>query len=148
MQKVTLKEITDLDISLLDYTEYKNLSEQNRRTLVKESNQGKHGGEYFKFYILEIDENAVGVMNLCGHGKDKISVAPEIFTEFRNKGFAALGLKKVYQMVKDLNFKTLVADIARQNQASVNLHLKLGFEIKDAYVSNRGREMLYLEKQL
>ena len=86
MENLFLVPISTDDIEILNLTEYNNLSKESRRLIVKDSERGLCKGEFFRFYLIKNGTETVGVINMCGHGADTISVAPEIFEKFRNKG--------------------------------------------------------------
>ena len=72
-KKLDLKPITYLDIDWLDKTEYKNLSLEQRKALVLDSEQGNHNGNFFRFFLVQYGQEKVGVISMCGHGEKIIS---------------------------------------------------------------------------
>ena len=102
--KLDLKPITNLDIDWLDKTEYKNLSLEQRKSLVLDSEQSNHNGNFFRFFLVQYGQENVGVISMCGHGEKVISVAPEIIMEHRGKGFALKSLQMAYKIAKNLGF--------------------------------------------
>ncbi len=140
--------ISEKDLQILDFTEYKNLSVEKRKLLVQDSKKGSCNGEYFRFYIVKVGTEAVGVINTCGHGVDAVSVAPEIFEKFRNQGFATKSLNLAYDIAKDTGFETVIAGIRKENVASQKLHQKLGFTFVEEFVSKNGKPMIKYVKKL
>ena len=138
MEDIRLAPISAKDIKTLDETEYKNLSEEERKALVAASEKGEHSGEFFRFYLIKAGEKTVGVINMCGHGSESISVAPEIFERYRQKGYAAKSLRLAYALAKEQGFKGAVAGIREENVASISLHEKLGFIFSGTTVSKNG----------
>lgn len=143
-----LEPITIGDIEVLNLTEYKNLSNEERKQLVQDSQKGRCRGEFFRFYLIKNEKEIVGVLNFCGHGVDKISIAPEIFPEFRNKGFATKSLNMAYDMAKKKGFDRIIAGIRKENIASQKLHEKLGFSFVEEFISKSGKLMKRYEKKL
>lgn len=148
MKNIELIPICEKDLQTLDFTEYRNLSLEKRKSLVQDSEQGVCCGEFFRFYIIKAENQTVGVINMCGHGKNTVSVAPEIFEHFRNKGFASKSLNIAYAIAKDLGFNTVIAGIRKENLASQKLHDKLGFTFVEDFVSKNGKPMERYIKQL
>ena len=148
MENIELKPISILDIEWLDKTEYKSLSTEKRLMLVDDSERRLCRDEFFCFFLVKVDENVVGVINIQGHGKDVVSVAPEIFEEYRGKGFAYKGLSLAYIFAKDKGFKELTAGIREQNFASQKLHKKLGFKFVKNSISRNGNVLKIYSKQL
>ena len=85
---------------------------------------------------------------MCGHGADTISVAPEIFERFRNKGFATKSLNIAYTIAKEKGFSTVIAGIRKENVASQKLHEKLGFSFVEDFISKNGKLMKRYIKKL
>lgn len=148
MKNLELKPISNKDIEWLDKTEYKNLSTERRKMLIKDSEQCLCRGEFFRFFLIKVDGTVVGVINMQGHGKEVVSVAPEIFEEYRGKGFAYKSLSTAYVFAKEKGFKELTAGIREENLASQKLHLKLGFKYVEDYTSKNGNLLKKYSKQL
>ena len=141
MKDIELVLISVSDLEILDFTQYKTLSIEQKKALVNDSERGYHEGNFFRFYLVKNGEEIVGVLNMCGHGNNEISVAPEIIEGHRNKGFATKGLKQAYLEAKKFGFKVVVAGIRKENIASQRLHEKLGFNFKEEFVSKNGNSM-------
>lgn len=146
--EVELVEITVADVDIFDKTEYSVLSAEKRLELIECSNLGVYSGKFFKFYLIKDGKTPVGVLNVCGVSADVVSVAPEIFLEFRGKGYAFLGLIAAYKKCVSIGFKTASAGIRADNTASRKLHEKLGFDLVKTYKSKSGKEMVYYLKPL
>lgn len=140
--------ISSLDIEWLAKTEYKNLSNEQRLALVQDSNNCKCRGEFFKFYLIKNFGENIGVINMCGHGREVVSVAPEILKEYRQKGYGKASLELAYALAKGFGFTKLRAGIREDNVSSINLHLKLGFTFKENYVSKNGNKLKIFVKAL
>lgn len=143
-----LKPIGCEDIDWLDKTEYKNLRREQRMMLVRDSEQGLCRGEIFRFFLIKVKGDVVGVINVQGHGAEVVSVAPEIFNEHRGKGFAYKGLMLAYDFAKSVGFKELTAGIREQNLASQKLHEKLGFKCVKESISTHGNKLKIYSRQL
>lgn len=148
MKDIRLKSISISDIEWLDKTEYKSLPVERREKLVEDSEKCSCMGEFFRFFLIKADGKVVGVINVQGHGKDVVSVAPEIFTEYRGKGLAYESLILAYAFVKENGFKQLIAGIREENIASQKLHLKLGFKYISDSISKNGNKLKTYQKLL
>ena len=117
---------------------------ESRRLMIKDSEKGVCKGEFFRFYLIKNCKETVGVINMCGHGAETISVAPEIFLKHRNKGIATKSLEIAYEIAKEMGFSKVIAGIRKENVASQNLHEKLGFLfVKDFMSKNQKQMKLY-----
>lgn len=148
MEELSLVPISLVDICLLEQTEYKNLSKSDRVALVRDSELGIHSGEYFRFYLLKDGTETVGVINMCGHGKNTVSVAPEIIERHRRKGYAVKALELAYSVAKKSGFSKVTAGIKEDNVASQKLHEKLGFELVERIINKNGNPMRIYNKYL
>ena len=148
MKNLRLFPISIDDIEILDLTEYNNLSMESRKLLVADSEKGLCKSEFFRFYLIKNKNETVGVINMYGHGTDTISVAPEIFEKFRNKGFAIESLNIAYEIAKGLGFNKVIAGIREENVASQKLHEKLGFLFIEDFTSKNGKKMKRYFKNL
>ncbi len=148
MKTIELIPISINNMGILDLTEYKNLSIEKRKLLVLDSQKGTCKGKFFRFYLIKNGEETVGVINMCGHGIDRISVAPEILESFRNKGFATKSLNLAYAIAKENGFDTAIAGIRKENVASQKLHEKLGFSFVEEFTSKSGKQMKRYNKKL
>lgn len=148
MSDFKLVPITFTDAKWLDKTEYKNLSLEKRKQLIEDSTNGRCRGEFFRFYLVKFGGETVGVINMCGHGEKVVSVAPEIFKHFRNKGYGLKSLELAYSLAKNLGFDKVTAGIREENVASQKLHDKLGFKFIKKDISKNGNTLLFYEKNL
>ena len=148
MENLYLSPISINEIEILDLTEYNNLTIEKRRLLVQDSEKEICRGDFFRFYLIKMQDETIGVINMCGHGTDDISVAPEIFKDFRNKGFATKSLNIAYDIAKEKGFKKVIAGIRIENIASQKLHEKLGFNYEGKFTSKSGKIMKRYSKLL
>ena len=148
MENIVLEPISFSDIEVLKLTEYRNLSIESKTKLVNDSQKGICNGNFFRFYLIKNKNETVGVINMYGHGTDTISVAPEIFEKFRNKGFAIESLNIAYEIAKGLGFNKVIAGIREENVASQKLHEKLGFLFVEDFTSKNGKKMKRYFKNL
>jgi RimJ/RimL family protein N-acetyltransferase len=141
MDELKLVPISINDMAVFDKTEYKNLSVDKRKKLIEDSKLGQAFGEFFRFTLIKVYNEVVGVVNISGHGKNVVSVAPEIFLEYRGKGYGKKALIIAYDLVKEWGFKELTAGIREENETSQHLHEKLGFIHIGNKVSKNGNSL-------
>ena len=60
-----------------------------------------------------------------------MSIGPEVFGEYRRKGFAKEAMICACEMAKEKGFKIVSQQIRTNNAASIALHLSLGFETNE-----------------
>ena len=99
------------------------------------------------FAIVEGD-NIVGTVSLHQHNNYIISAGPEIFTEYRRKGYAFEAIEQAYEYAKKRGYKIATAQIRKDNIASLKLHKKLGFVLDCEMINKRGNEVYIYIKLL
>ena len=71
------------------------------------------------------------------------SVGVEIFPEERRKGYAAQGMKLVFEIAKGRGYMVIQDQVAADNGPSIALHEKLGFETDGyEYTNKRDRRVI------
>ena len=145
---INLKSISKDDISFLDGFSYGNMPKEKKEEMISHSQARNHNGKYFEFFLIEYQNQVVGVLNVVAHSQSVVSVAPEIKSDFRRKGLAKKALEKVFENLKRLNYKIVYAGIREDNLASVNLHYSLGFEYVQDFLSSKGNKLKMFIKLL
>ena len=145
---IKLKPIEKTDIDKLNNTSYANMPNEKKIQMILESNEENHQGNFFKFFLVENDEETVGVINMFAQSKSVVRVAPEIKEKYRGKGFAKQALLLSCDYAKQLGYKLIYADIIENNVASIKLHESLGFEYVQDFLSSRGKKLKMFIKLL
>ena len=114
--------------------------------MVAEWNTFCFDGKYFESFALCDGETVVGNIFLCQHSGYIVSAGPEIFPEYRRRGYGLEGLRLAYEHAKTKGYKIASAQMRKDNIASIRLHEKLGF-FKDTEIVNFGgsETVLYLK---
>ena len=143
---ITLNPITHKDLEKLDGLSYANMSSSKKTEMINASEKENYNGKFFKFLLIEADGKTVGCINILGHSKSVVSIAPEIKVNFREKGYAKQAKLKAIEYVKLLGYKIEYAGIKADNFASIRLHESLGFEYVQDFFSINGNELkLYIK---
>ncbi len=79
------------------------------------------------FIINDLQLRLLGIIKLNFEG-DIIGINIFILEKFRNLGVAKIALNKI---IRDYNGKILLAEILRENEISINLFKKCGFEVEE-----------------
>lgn len=90
---VTLRYFDTRDIPLLRATIFPNVSEDEIKQTLKEWDTHLHGGKYFEMFAVCTENAVVGYVALYQHNGYIISVGPEIFPQYRRKGYASAALE-------------------------------------------------------
>ncbi len=105
-------------------------------------------GKYFEMFAIVDGDNIVGTISLYQHNDYIISAGPEIFTEYRRKGYAFEAMKQAYEYAKKRGYKIATAQIRKDNIASLQLHKKLGFVLDCEMINKRENEVYIYIKLL
>lgn len=143
---IYLKPITLDNISDFNGTSYDKMSFEQKQNMIVESINKIHNELYFEFLVVYEDDTVIGFMNLFAHSKHIISCGPTIKDEFQNKGFGFLAETKALEYAKNKGYTIAVGGVNENNEASIALHEKLGFELDRKYLNKQGRTIrLYIK---
>ena len=132
------------DASELQEYVYSDLSTEQVEALICERYKKQFNGKYFEMYAIVSDEKIVGTISLYQHSSEVISIGPEIFCEYRRKGFAKEAMICACQMAKEKGFKIVSQQIRTNNAASIALHCSLGFETNELVFTNTKGNQVYI----
>ena len=143
-----IKPITKNNIHDFSGTSYDKMSIEQKKRMIMGSIDKVHEGSFFEFFVVYDDNKVLGFMSLLAHSKHIISCSPEIKKEFRGKGFGKAAETLALKYAKDKGFTIAVATVNDDNNASISLHEKLGFELAKKYHNKKGLLMRYYIKLL
>lgn len=141
---IHLRNLKKEDASELQEYGYSDLSTEQVEALIYDWNKKQFNGKYFEMYAIVSDEKIVGTISLYQHSLEVISIGPEIFCEYRRKGFAKEAMICACQMAKEKGFKIVSQQIRTNNAASIALHCSLGFETNELVFTNAKGNQVYI----
>ena len=141
---ILLRNFKKEDASELQEYVYSDLSTEQVEALISEWYKKQFNGKYFEMYAIVSDEKIVGTISLYQHSSEVISIGPEIFCEYRRKGFAKEAMICACQMAKEKGFKIVSQQIRTNNAASIALHCSLGFETNELVFTNTKGNQVYI----
>ena len=141
---ILLRNFKKEDASELQEYVYSDLSTEQVEALICEWYKKQFNGKYFEMYAIVSDEKIVGTISLYQHSSEVISIGPEIFCEYRRKGFAKEAMICACQMAKEKGFKIVSQQIRTNNAASIALHCLLGFETDELVFTNAKGNQVYI----
>ena len=126
---------------------HSNLTTEQTEALIYDWNQKQFNGKYFEMYAIVFDDKIVGTLSLYQHTSEVVSIGPEVFCEYRRKGFAKEAMIRAFQIAKEKGFKIVSQQIRTNNVASIALHRSLGFETSELIFTNaKGNQVsIYLK---
>lgn len=141
---IFLRNFKKEDASELREYGYSDLSTEQVEALICDWNKKQINGKYFEMYAIVSDEKIVGTISLYQHSSEVVSIGPEIFCEYRRKGFAKEAMICACQMAKERRFKIVSQQIRTNNAASIALHRSLGFETSEFVFTNAKGNQIFI----
>ncbi len=146
---IILRNFVKGDALALQKINYSNLSVEQIETLIHEWNLRQVNNKYFEMFAIIFDENIVGMISLYQHSAEVISIGPEVFKPYRQKGFAREAMLYACTIAKEKGYKIISQQIRTNNVASIALHSSLGFETNGLiYTNAKGNQVANYLKSL
>ena len=144
---ITLRNFNDNDIGVLKRMS-PSKTENEISLMLTKWNKREFNGKYSETFAICKEDTVVGCIFLYQHNEYIISAGPEIFEEYRCKGYAYEAMRQAYDYAKKSGYKIATAQIRKNNIASIRLHEKLGFILDCEMLNKRGNEIFIYIKLL
>ena len=132
---IELKPISEEFTELLSVNYNMSLDEVNG--LILQSNSELHKDKFFKMYAVLNEKVCIGTITLYEHSSSVVSIGPDIFEAYRQCGYATEAMKAAMEIARAKGYKIVCQQIRTNNNASIKLHEKLGFETDNHIFRNR-----------
>ena len=144
---ILLRNFKKEDTSKLQKYGYSDLTVEQVEALICDWSKKQVNGKYFEMFAIVSENKIVGTISLYQHSSEVVSIGPEIFCEYRRKGFAKEAMIIACQKAKEKGFKIVSQQIRTNNAASIALHSSLGFETNElVYTNAKGNQVsIYLK---
>ena len=144
---ITLRNFNENDIEVLKRMS-PSKTENEISLMLNKWNKREFNGKYSEKLAVCDEDTVVGYIFLYQHNEYIISAGPEIFEEYRCKGYAYEAMRQAYDYAKKSGYKIATAQIRKNNIASIRLHEKLGFILDCEMLNKRGNEIYIYIKLL
>lgn len=141
---IFLRNLEKEDASELQEYGFSDLSTEQVQALICDWDKKQFNGKFFEMYAIVSDEKIVGTISLYQHSSEVVSIGPEVFCEYRRKGFAKEAMICACQKAKEKGFKIVSQQIRINNAASIALHRSLGFETSELVFTNAKGNQVYI----
>ena len=142
---ILLRPFTSDDWPVLVQYQCPGISEPEAKKLISDFNSGFYNGCKIEMLAVEADGTLVGYVSLFDQGDGSASEGVEVYPPYRRKGFAYAALRQLFAQTA---YRTVTAQIRKDNLSSLSLHSKLGFRIVDEFVNRRGHPVYSLSLSL
>ena len=136
MMEIVLRKFEKEDAPALQQSGFASLSVEQTENMIGEWNKGQVGGKSFEMLAVLHREVIVGTVSLYQHSDTVLSIGPEIFFDYRQKGFAKKAMGLAMEMARKKGYRIVSQQIRTNNDASIALHQALGFETNGALYTN------------
>ena len=144
---IYLKPVTLDDLDSLSETDYEKMREEEKISMITESQQQEHDGRFFELLRVWDDDQIVGFMSLFAQSEHVVSIGPQIRESFRVKDYGRHGELLALKYAHDIGFDTAVSWVRHDNTASIRMHEKLGFKIQqNDYIRNVKQYIIYTKE--
>lgn len=141
---VNLRNFTEKDVAELQRKKYRNITENEIIEMIREMNTHIYSDKYFEMFAVVDEDEIVGMISLYEQSKSVISCGPEIFEDYRRRGYGYEALTSALTIAWEKGYKIAVAQIRVDNAASIALHKKAGFEMNHEYINAKGNKVLFM----
>ena len=139
---LTLRKFEAMDTELV--ASRFNLNPDGAKDLINEWNKQTFKGKHFEMFAIISNDAVVGMISMYEHSKSVISIGPEIFEEYRRKGFAKAAMEKAISIAQRQHYAIVLQQVRINNDASIKLHESLNFEKDIAIYKNEKGNDIYL----
>ena len=145
---VILRSFTQDDWPVLKQHQYPGMTEVECKKLISEFRSGSYNGNPVYILAVQSGDTIVGYVSLLGQSDQAASEGIEIYIPYRRNGYGYHALNLLFDFAKQHGYLAITAQIRKDNEASLALHHKLGFEILSEFINKRGNTVFSLEKSL
>ena len=146
---ITLRNFTTDDIPVLRQYILPDKSDAEIQADMDEWNAKEHNGRYAEILAAVDGTQVVGLINFYQHSERIISIGPETFSDYRRRGYAFEAMNAALSLAKEKGYTIALNQVRTNNEASLALHRKLGFELDDyEYINRKGNRVYVLVKIL
>lgn len=141
---IVLRHFTASDIPILQKYRCPNWNIQEIQEMMEQWNRKEYEGKYFEMFAVTAGQGVVGSISLYEHTKSVVSLGPEIFLEYRRRGYALAAVREAFQIAKSKGYQIILDQVGTNNTESIALHQKLGFETDSYEYKNRKDSSVFL----
>ncbi len=146
---VVLRHFLEQDAGFICESLYPDLAIDEAMAMINEWNSGEHQERYFEMFAVLSGGIIVGYASLKERSQSTVSAGIEILKTKQNKGFGTQALAALIDSAASKGYRIMLDQVRKDNQASIKLHEKLGFE-SDGYTyrNQKNNEIILYIKPL
>ena len=148
-ETLSINLFTPEDLPFLSGTGYSSMSEEAKKKMLSDSQAKQYAdGNYFEVFTLREGNDVIGFVSLYSKEPGFVSIGLDIREQYRRQGYGTRSAEPIAELLVEKGFVAIRNTVRTDNEASIRLHKKLGFDCVDRYTTERGKEVYVFEKQL
>lgn len=146
---MVLSNFNKADIRALQKIKYGDKSAQALKEQIGAWSKKEYNGKYFEMLAVRVNDALAGEASLYERSAHIVSCGIEVYPAFRRKGHGAQAYEQLLLLAKGKGYTVAVAQVSKENVASIALHRKMGFEAEEyVYLNQKGENVYYFIKAL
>lgn len=141
---IVLRHFEQKDVGSIRNSLYPDLSETEITDLITEWNSCVYQGRYFEMFAVIAGSRIVGYVSIYEKSRNIASAGIEIYSAEREKGFGSDAMAALLEYAAEKGYRVILDQVSEDNQASIRLHEKLGFESDGCVYRNRKNHEVFL----
>ena len=143
---ISLRPFTAHDAAGIRQNQYPEIPISDIQRMIAEWETRSYQGKRFEMYAITVDDVVVGSVSLYERTKSVASIGVEVYPSDRRNGYASEVMKLIINRVRTLGYRVILNQVRTDNEASIVLHKRLGFETDGTVYRNaKGNDVfLYL----
>ena len=134
---VNLRHFSVEDAELIRRCRYPDISVSETENMISEWNTCLYRGRYFEMFAVISDGEPKGSISIFEHSRTSCEIGPDIFPDHRGNGYASEAMHLMLGYAASKGYRLVMQQIRTDNEASIKMHEKLGFERLDSVYRNR-----------
>lgn len=105
-------------------------------------------GNYFEVFTIRDGNDVIGFASLYSKEPGFVSIGLDIREQYRRQGYGTRSAEPIAELLTEKGFAAIRNTVRTDNEASIRLHEKLGFDCVDRYTTERGRDVFVFSKEI
>lgn len=130
---IALRHFNGNDAESIKKNLYPEMSLSGIRNMITEWNKCVYDGKYFEMIAIASEQSVVGYCSMMGQSKTIVSLGAEVYSGYQGEGIASEAVAALIKYASTKGYKIVMDQVRADNDTSIKLHEKLGFET-DGYI--------------
>ena len=146
---ITLRHFKTDDAESIKKNLYQDMPISEIKNMITEWNKGVYDGKFLEMIAITSCENIVGYCSLIGQSQTIVSLGAEVYSGYQGEGIATEAVAALIKYASTKGYKLVMDQVRGDNEASIKLHEKLGFET-DGYIykNQKNHDVVIYIKQI